>query len=135
MGNIYDKLDAKGNKIGGIVWSAGFEDETAGISECQKLTGWMFWEKRKELSGAEMAKAERATAMLSGAPYTLDGIDYQISFTSEDGNGVMQVRTAFDLGVEATTIYFSNGAKMPITAEEFEAFAVWFVNKRNEFFV
>ena len=135
MGNIYDKLDAKGNKIGGIVWSAGFEDETAGISECQKLTGWMFWEKRKELSGAEMAKAERATAMLSGAPYTLDGIDYQISFTSEDGNRVMQVRTAFDLGVEATTIYFSNGTKMPITSAEFGAFAAWFVKKRNEFFV
>ena len=127
-------IDYEG-KIGGIVWSAGFEDETAGISECQKLTGWMFWEKRKELSGAEMAKAERATAMLSGAPYTLDGIDYQISFTSEDGNGVMQVRTAFDLGVEATTIYFSNGTKMPITSVEFGAFAAWFVQKRNEFFV
>ena len=55
--NIYDKLDAKGNKIGGIVLSAEFEDETAGISECQKLTGWMFWEKRRELSEAEMANS------------------------------------------------------------------------------
>ena len=78
---------------------------------------------------------KRYEAMLSGAPYTLDGIDYQISFTSEDGNGMMQVRTAFDLGVEATTIYFSNGTKMPITTAEFGAFAAWFVQKRNEFFV
>jgi hypothetical protein len=73
--------------------------------------------------------------MLSGAPYTLDGIEYKISFTSEDGNGVMQVRTAFDLGVEATTIHFENGTKMPITPAEFGAFAAWFVKKRSEFFV
>ena len=81
------------------------------------------------------AKAERAEAMLRGAPYMLDGIEYKISFTSEDGNGMMQVRTAFDLGVEATTIHFSNGTKMPITSAEFGAFAAWFVQKRNEFFV
>ena len=73
--------------------------------------------------------------MLSGVPYMLDGIEYEISFTSEDGNGMMQVSTAFDLGVEATTIYFSNGTKMPITPAEFDAFAAWFVQKRNEFFV
>ena len=78
---------------------------------------------------------KRYEAMLSGAPYTLDGIDYQISFTSEDGNGMTQVKTAFDLGVEATTIHFENGTKMPITSAEFGAFAAWFVQKRNEFFV
>ena len=84
---------------------------------------------------AAQAKAERAAAMLSGAPYTLDGIEYKISFTSEDGNGLTQVKSAFDLGVEATTIYFSNGTKMPITSVEFGAFAAWFAQKRNEFFV
>ena len=73
--------------------------------------------------------------MLSGAPYTLDGIDYQISFTADDGNGMTQVKTAFNLGVEATTIYFSNGTKMPITSAEFGAFAAWFAQKRNEFFI
>ena len=78
---------------------------------------------------------KRYEAMLSGAPYTLDGIDYQISFTADDGNGMAQVKTAFDLGVEATTIHFENGTKMPITTAEFGAFAAWFVAKRNEFFV
>lgn len=78
---------------------------------------------------------KRYETMLSGAPYTIDGIEYKISFTSEDGNGMMQVRTAFDLGVEATTIHFENGTKMPITSVEFGAFAAWFVQKRNEFFV
>ena len=81
------------------------------------------------------AKAERAAAMMRGAVYTLDGIEYRISFTKDDGDGLMQVKSAFELGLASTIIYFANGAKMPITAEEFEAFTVWFVNKRNEFFV
>ena len=81
------------------------------------------------------AKAARLSAMLSGVPYPLDGVEYKISFTADDGNGMTQVKTAFDLGVEATTIYFSNGTKMPITSVEFGAFAAWFVQKRNEFFV
>jgi hypothetical protein len=71
--------------------------------------------------------------MLSGVPYMLDGIEYKISFTSEDGNGMMQVRTAFDLGVEATTIHFENGTKMPITPAEFGAFAAWFVKNAVSF--
>ena len=77
------------------------------------------------------AKELRAAAMLEGADYN----GFQISFTSEDGNGMMQVRTAFDLGLPSTTIHFENGTKMPITAADFGAFAVWFVAKRNEFFV
>ena len=78
---------------------------------------------------------KRYEAMLSGAPYTLDGIEYKISFTSDDGNGLIQVKAAFDLGVEATNIHFENGTEMPITAAEFGVFAAWFVAKRNEFFV
>ena len=134
MENVYNKLGIQGQIIDSIVVEPHLSDVEA-LEMCRKLTNWPFWEKQIPPAQEEIAKAERATAMLSGAPYTLDGIDYQISFTSEDGNRVMQVRTAFDLGAEATTIYFSNGTKMPITAEEFEAFAVWFMNKRNEFFV
>ena len=77
------------------------------------------------------AKELRAAAMLEGADYN----GFQISFTSEDGNGMTQVSAAFELGVEATTIHFENGPEMPITSEEFGAFAAWFVQKRNEFFV
>ena len=86
-------------------------------------------------SESAKAKAERATAMLSGGSYTIGGTDYQISFTADDGNGMTQVKAAFELGLPDTTIYFSNGTKMPITAGEFSAFAAWFVQKRNEFFV
>ena len=81
------------------------------------------------------AKEQRAAAMLEGDIYPLAGVDYRVSFTKDDGDGLIQVKSAFELGLASTIIYFANGAKMPITAEEFEAFAVWFVNKRNEFFV
>ena len=91
--------------------------------------------EREAATAEEQAKAERATAMLNGAPYTLDGIDYQISFTKDDGDGLVQVKSAFELGLTSTTIHFDNGTKMPITSAEFGAFAAWFVQKRNEFFV
>ena len=88
----------------------------------------------KEQANSE-AKEQRAAAMLEGDIYPLAGVDYRVSFTKDDGDGLMQVKSAFELGLASTIIYFANGAKMPIAAEEFEAFAVWFVNKRNEFFV
>lgn len=81
------------------------------------------------------AKEQRAAAMLEGDIYPLDGIDYKVSFTKDDGDGLIQVKAAFELGVTATNIHFANGTNMPITAAEFEAFALWFVTKRNEFFV
>ena len=75
--NIYNKLDAKGNAIGGIVLPADFEDEVAGIPECQRLTGWMFWEKKRELTHIEAvqnmldnaAKAKRYDSILSACSY------------------------------------------------------------------
>ena len=88
----------------------------------------------KEQANSE-AKEQRAAAMLEGDIYPLAGVDYRVSFTKDDGDGLMQVKSAFELGLASTIIYFANGAKMPITAEEFEAFAVWFAQKRNEFFV
>ncbi len=67
--------------------------------------------------------------------YTLNDVDYQVPFMKDDADGLLQVKAAFDLGVTDTVIYFTNGTKMPITATEFMDFAVWFVNKRNSFFV
>lgn len=75
--NTYNKLDAKGGIIGGIVLPAEFEDETAGISECQKLTGWLFWEKRRDPTHIEAvqnmldnaAKAKGYDSILSACSY------------------------------------------------------------------
>ena len=77
----------------------------------------------------------RKEAMLTGQPYTLNGIEYQISFTANDGNGMLQVKSAFELGLTNTTIHFDNGTKMPITNVEFQDFGLWFVNQRNQYFI
>jgi len=60
---------------------------------------------------------------------------YVISFTSDDAVGLMQVNSAFQLGITDTNIVFSNGTIMPINADDFQEFAIWFTEKRNAFFV
>jgi hypothetical protein len=94
----------------------------------------------EELEEQRLAKelaeqsAQRKADMLEGEVYTLNGTDYQVSFTKDDGDGLVQVKSAFDLGLTSTTIHFDNGTKLPITIEEFPAFAAWFVERRNNFF-
>lgn len=82
----------------------------------------------------EEAEKARDKAMLDGKVYTIGSKDYVVSFTKDDGDGLTQVRSAFEIGLDATTIHFKNGTNLPITREEFLPFALWFVNKRNEFF-
>ena len=91
-------------------------------------------EQEEQSLKLEQSKA-RDEAMLAGATYTLNDTDYQISFTKEDGDGLVQVKSVFELGLKQTTIHFSNGTKLPISSSEFLAFASWFANKRNEFFI
>ena len=80
-------------------------------------------------------KEEIAFKKSNGEVYTLNNVDYQVPFMKDDAYGVLQVKSAFDLGITNTVIYFTNGTKMPIQASEFMDFAVWFANKRNSFFV
>ena len=91
-------------------------------------------EQEEQALKLEQSKARDET-MLAGATYNLNNEDYQISLTKEDGDGLAQVKTAFELGLTQTTIHFSNGTKLQISSTEFLAFALWFVNKRNEFFI
>lgn len=91
-------------------------------------------EQKEQALKLEQSKA-RDEAMLASATYNLNNEDYQISFTKEDGDGLVQVKSAFELGLTQTTIHFSNGTKMLISSSDFQAFALWFVNKRNEFFI
>lgn len=104
--------------------------------EPQDLTYVLALEKQEQEALKKIAedKKSRASAMLAGAVYTMDGEDYLISFTKEDGDGLTQVKASFEIGLRATTIHFENGTKLPITSEEFLPFSLWFVNKRNEFF-
>ena len=88
----------------------------------------------EELSQME---AERLAleAKSVGDIYTLNNVDYQVPFMKDDADGLLQVKEAFNLGINETVIHFTNGTKMPITADEFMDFAVWFVEKRNSFFI
>lgn len=71
-----------------------------------------------------------------GEDYTKEnGELYKVSFQKDDADGVMQVKSAFEMGLSDTVIHFENGTKMPITAGEFAHFALWFVEKRNSFFI
>ena len=70
-----------------------------------------------------------------GETYTLNGVDYLIPFMKDDADGIIQVKIAFEMGVTSTIIHFTNGVHMPITPDELTAFGVWFVNKRNEYFI
>ena len=85
-------------------------------------------ELAKQVQEAEQA---RDTAMLAGSEYN----GYLVSFTKEDGDGLLQVRAAFDFGLTSTIVHFKNGTKMPLTVTEFLDFASWFVTERNKFFV
>ena len=94
-----------------------------------------------EFTEEELAKQEldrqiaediaiRKQSMFDGLEYN----GYQVSLTKDDGDGLVQVKNGFDLGLTNTVIHFENGTKMPITADEFQEFALWFVNERNKFF-
>ena len=58
-----------------------------------------------------------------------------VSLTSKDALGLLQVKTAFELGVTKTNFKFQNGTVMEMTPEVFGTFAPWFAEKRNEFFI
>lgn len=106
-------------------------------NEPQELVDALALEKQEQEEQAlklEQSKA-RDEAMLAGATYNLNNKDYQISFTKEDGDGLVQVKSAFELGLTQTTIHFSNGTRLLISSSEFLEFTLWFVNKRNEFFL
>lgn len=77
----------------------------------------------------------RTKARQTGEAYTLNGTDYMVPFTKNDGDAVMQVNAGFQMGLLETKIHFSNETVMPIKSTEFQEFAVWFVNKRNSFFI
>jgi len=85
-----------------------------------------------ELAQQEADKALR-DAKTIGLPY-IDGGE-NISFTSADATGLLQVKAAFELDVTSTNIRFSNGTVLPMTNTEFKAFAIWFTKKRNAFFI
>jgi len=67
----------------------------------------------------------------------LQGKEYNgsiISFTKEDGDGVVQVKIAFEMGLQETIIHFKCGTKLPMKVQDFNEFALWFIQERDKFF-
>lgn len=87
---------------------------------------------KAELDSAE-EKMDAKQIKANGKEYADSGV--LVPFTKEDGDALLQVKAAFELGVTETIIHLSNGQKLPITAEAFPDFALWFATERNQFFV
>lgn len=81
-----------------------------------------------------LVQAEKDRKNLGEGYTKANGEVYKISFQKDDADGLLQVKAGFELGLLSTNIHFMNGTIMPITAEEFPSFALWFVEKRNGFF-
>jgi len=58
-----------------------------------------------------------------------------VSLTNRDALAMLQIKTAFELGVKSTNIKFENGTVMEMKAEDFKDFAIWFAIERNKFFI
>lgn len=90
--------------------------------------------QQNDLLQAEADKV-LADAKSNGEIYMLNGVGYQVPFMKDDADGLMQVKAAFEMGVLATNIHFSNGTVIPISSVDFPAFGLWYVEKRNSFFI
>ena len=99
----------------------------------------------KEVSSADIRTAENIKALnekeqkdlLIRDALMLAGKEYQgnnVSFTKEDADGVIQVKSAFEIGLQETIIHFKCGTKLPMKVEDFNDFTLWFMQERNKFF-
>lgn len=72
-----------------------------------------------------------------GIDYTnLSGDVHKVSLTTEDANGLVQVKTAFEFGITETNFECSNGTIVPIKSiEDLLHLGEFVVTERNKFFV
>lgn len=72
-----------------------------------------------------------------GIEYTnLNDEVYKVSLTTEDANGLIQVKIAFEFGITETNFYFENGTPVPIKSiEDLLHLGEFVVTERNKFFL
>ena len=72
-----------------------------------------------------------------GIEYTnLNNEVYIVSLTNEDANGLIQVKTAFEMGITETNFECSNGTIVPIKSlEDLLHLGEFVVTERNKFFL
>ncbi len=94
-----------------------------------------------EFTDAELLQQEEIKASSDrknlGIDYTnLSGDTYVVSLTSEDANGLIQVKTAFEFGITETNFECSNGTIVPIKSlEDLLHLGEFVVTERNKFFL
>ena len=86
--------------------------------------------KAAEIEAEDQARQKKAARKMN-----CDYNGVSISLTSKDALGLMQVKTAFELGVAETVFVFQNGTQMSLTTEPFPALAQFFAHERNKLFV
>lgn len=85
----------------------------------------------------KIVKDNEQNSILVRDSLMINGKDYNgntISFTKDDTDGVIQVKSAFEMGLQETIIHFKCGTKLPMKVEDFNDFALWFMQERNKFF-
>ena len=72
-----------------------------------------------------------------GIDYTnLENEVYIVSLTNDDANGLIQVRTAFEMGITETNFYFENGTVVPLKSIDDLLHLGQFISiERNKFFL
>ena len=72
-----------------------------------------------------------------GIDYTnLEDQVYKVSLTNDDANGLIQVKTAFEMGITETNFYFENGTIVPLKSIDDLLHLGQFISiERNKFFL
>ena len=72
-----------------------------------------------------------------GIDYTnILGDVYKVSLTNDDANGLIQVKTAFEMGITETNFYFENGTVVPLKSVDDLLHLGQFISiERNKFFL
>ena len=99
--------------------------------------GKIFSYKEPTLTSEEIAdKAIRDRKYLGIDYINLKDEVYKVSLTSEDANGLIQVKTAFEMGITETNFYFENGTIVPLKSIDDLLHLGQFVSiERNKFFL
>ena len=92
-------------------------------------------------SAEELQKQAKAKAIYDrkyvGTEYAnISDEIYIVSLTNDDANGLIQVKTAFEMGISETNFYFENGTVIPLKSIDDLLHLGQFVSiERNKFFL
>lgn len=128
------KIPTPNIEVTGEVWQEALRIK----SNCYEKGEFIVKDFRTE---KEILKQEETKARLDrknlGIDYTnILGDVYKVSLTNDDANGLIQVKTAFEMGISETNFYFENGTIVPLKSIDDLLHLGQFVSiERNKFFL